>query len=476
MGNMKKEILIYEEDKDTLRFLRSFFREKDDYSARFIKDEKAIKEILGKRIPAALIINAPDGLEHIKPSEVEYPVIAMISGNVTNGIRSVVRSDVEYYLLSPFYKEDLEYKLKVAIERKTWFENLYSEKKDLEAIIELTYLVSSTLNPKEVLYLVVKKISEIINVTRCSIISMGVEDQRYAYVVSTFEDPMITNIRLDLQKYPEIRKVLALKKPVIIKDALKDPIMKEVRDIIVPIGIRSIVVIPVIFRDEVIGTLLLRTSRAGHIFTEREIRLCTAIANASTNALYNAFLYERVEKEKTKLERLAITDYLTGIYNIRYFYNRIDEEFSRSGRYNTPLSCMMFDIDYFKKINDTYGHRIGDIVLREFAQLVKRHTRKSDIFARYGGEEFIMLLPETSIKGAIAEAKRLRKVIKEHQFKSLKEKREITVSIGIACSSDEKIKTCDDLIAFADDALFTAKNKGRDQIVLYPPIESVVSY
>ena len=143
-----------------------------------------------------------------------------------------------------------------------------------------------------------------------------------AHVVSTFEDPKITNIRLDLQKYPEIRKALSFKKPVIIKDALKDPLMKEVRDIITPIGIRSILVVPVIFRDEVIGTLLLRTSRSGHTFTKREIRLCTAIANASANALYNAFLYDRLGKEKTKLERLAITDYLTGIYNIRYFYNR----------------------------------------------------------------------------------------------------------------------------------------------------------
>ena len=171
-----------------------------------------------------------------------------------------------------------------------------------------------------------------------------------------------------------------------------------------------------IFRDEVIGTLLLRTSKTGRTFTEREIRLCTAIANASANALYNAFLYDRVVREKTLLQRLAITDYLTGIYNIRYFYKRLEEEFSRAERYITPLSCMMFDIDHFKKINDTYGHRIGDIVLREFAQLVKSHTRKADIFARYGGEEFIMLLPQTILKGAMDKAELIRKAVKKYQF------------------------------------------------------------
>jgi diguanylate cyclase (GGDEF)-like protein len=465
----KKEILIYTHDKEMLKFLRAFFKERRDYSTLFMeKYKKSLKVELRKRRPAALIISSPDGLEHIKPSEAGCAVIALISRDITRGIRSVVESDVEYYLLCPFHKEDLEHKLRMAIEKKSWFETLFKEKKDLEAVLELTYLMSSTLDPKKVLYFVVKKISEIINVTKCSMISIDIEDQGYAHVISTFEDPRITDIRLDLQKYPEIRKALLFKKPVIIKDALKDPLMKNVRDIIAPIGIRSILVVPVMFRDEVIGTLLLRTSRSDCTFSKREIRLCTAIANASSNALYNAFLYDRLGKEKTKLERLAITDYLTGIYNIRYFYHRLEEEFSRSQRYLTPLSCIMFDLDYFKKINDAYGHRVGDIILREFAQLVRRYTRKSDVFARYGGEEFILLLPQTPVKGCMAEAHRLRNALKEHQFKALKKHNGITVSMGIACYPHKSIRTYDDLITCADNALFTAKNKGRDQIVLYP--------
>jgi diguanylate cyclase (GGDEF)-like protein len=468
---MKKEILICEEDKEVLKFLRSFFRGRDDYSARFIKrDGKTLKKELVKRMPAALIVSSPEGLRQIKPSEVGCPIVALISTNLTGGISSVVKSDIECYLLSPFYKDDLDHKLKVIINKERWFENLYSEKKDRQALIELTYLISSTLKPKEVLYLVVKKISEIINVKKCSIISIDVGDQRYAHVVSTFEDPKVTDIRIDLQKYPEIRKALSFKRPVIIKDALKDPLMKEVKEIIEPIGIRSIIVIPITFRDEIIGTLLLRTSRTCHSFTKREVRLCIAFANASANALYNAFMYDRIEKEKTVLERLAITDYLTGIYNIRYFYKRLEEEFSRAVRYNIPLCCMMFDIDHFKKINDIYGHRLGDIVLREFAQVVRGHTRKSDIFARYGGEEFIMLLPQTILTGARDKAEMIRKVVNEYQFMGLDERYMVTVSIGIACIPNERIKTPDELITFADNALFMAKNKGRDQIVVYPSL------
>jgi len=470
---MKREVLIYGEDKEVLELLRSFFRKRDDFSTRFVieKDKGALQRELEKKRPDVLIVGGSAVLDHLSPSEFEFPVIALISpGNMINDIRSLHKSGVEYYLLSAFDKEDLEETLNVAVKKKSWLENLFKEKREPEALMWITYLLSSTLNPKEVLFLIVKKISEILNVSRCSILRLDMENQRYAYVISTSEDLEVTDIRLDLYKYPEIRRSLYLDKPVIVRDALKDPMMKEVSSIISLTGIRSILVIPIILPKDVIGTLLLRASRIDRPFTEREIRVCISVANASANALYNAFLYEKLEAEKKNLENLAITDYLTGVYNIRYFYKRLDEEFSRAERYRMPLGCIMFDIDRFKRINDTYGHRVGDIILREFAQLVRAHIRKSDVFARYGGEEFIMLLPQTSPAGAIAEAERLSKIVREYRFSALSDKEGITMSIGIACSPDEKIKTPDDLITFADNALFTAKRKGRNQIVTHPSL------
>jgi two-component system, cell cycle response regulator len=463
---MERRILVYEKDKDVVKFLKSFFEDRKHYSVHYVKKGKHTlgKEIFLKK-PDALIVSSPDGLGELQPSEIPCPIMAIISKDETKGIHSAIKSDVECYLISPFYKEELDQKLKTLIDKSSLIESLYRDRKDLEALLELTNLASSTLNPKEVLYLIVKKISEILKVTRCSMISINAEDQRYAQVLSTFEDPSITNIRLDLEKYPEIRNALSSRKPVIIKDAQKDPLMKEVKEVIAPLGIRSILVIPIFFREEIIGTMLLRTSRANHAFTKREIQLCVALANASSHALYHAFLFQKLYREKAKLEKLAITDYLTGIYNIRYFYSRLEEEFSRAERYQMPLSCIMLDIDHFKKINDSYGHRIGDFILREFAQIVKRYTRKSDLLARYGGEEFILLLPQTSLKGALIEARRLQKVVREIRFRQIKEGQGITVSFGISCFPDKEVKNSDDLINFADNALYKAKEKGRDLIV-----------
>ena len=106
-------------------------------------------------------------------------------------------------------------------------ENIYGEKKDLETVLESIHLISSTLDPKEALYFVVSKIAEIINVTRCSMVSIPTEERNHAYVISTFEDPKIANIKLDLKKYPEIRKSLSTKKTVVIRDALKDPVTER---------------------------------------------------------------------------------------------------------------------------------------------------------------------------------------------------------------------------------------------------------
>lgn len=459
---MKKEILILEKNRESLNFLKQFFKDRSNYSVVYADEQTFLQKLALKR-PDAVIIGASSDFMNFL-CKISCPVIAMVSRDVKKGVQLVMKANIEFYLISPFYDEDFEHKLNLAVKNHVWIDNIYREKKDLETIVELTHLISSTLDPKEVLYFVVKKIAEAIDVSRCSIISIPVEEKKYAYVISTFEDIGKSTIKLDLKKYPEIKKALTTKNIIFIKDALNDPLMKDVKRFIEPLGICSIVVIPIIFRHEVIGTLFLRTSRTKHNFTDKELRLCHSIATASTNAVYNAFLYERLESDKLKLEKYATKDFLTGIFNVRYFYERLREEFNRAKRYEVPLACLMFDIDHFKKVNDTYGHRVGDMVLKELAQCIKKHTRNIDVFARYGGEEFVMLLPQTSLKGAVNHAERIRKIIKPFKFKALHSKRGINVSVGVACYPNKKIKYYDDIITLADKALLAAKKGGRDRV------------
>ncbi|OGW01477.1 MAG: hypothetical protein A3I04_01225 [Nitrospinae bacterium RIFCSPLOWO2_02_FULL_39_110] len=185
-------------------------------------------------------------------------------------------------------------------------------------------------------------------------------------------------------------------------------------------------------------------------------------------------LYKKVKDEQTiikqtnrLLQRLSITDGLTGLYNQRYFQKRIKEEFIRAKRYNLPFSCLMMDLDDFKKINDTYGHQIGDRILIEFARILTDSIRNIDMAIRYGGEEFIALLPQINIAGAVKVAERFRRRVESYKFKEANRPLTTTVSIGVVSYPMNDIKTEKDLLKAADTSLYMAKNSGKNRVVAH---------
>lgn len=175
-----------------------------------------------------------------------------------------------------------------------------------------------------------------------------------------------------------------------------------------------------------------------------------------------------------EIYRLTTVDGLTGAFNKRYFLENLDREIGRAVRYGRPLSLIMLDIDYFKKINDTYGHLAGDTILKQIASLILQHTRKEDIFARYGGEEFGLVLPEMEEAGATRLAEKLRQQIEEGRFLFENNPVPITMSMGVAVFEGVESKTraaqemsLTALIQAADTALYEAKKTGRNRVCVY---------
>ena len=163
--------------------------------------------------------------------------------------------------------------------------------------------------------------------------------------------------------------------------------------------------------------------------------------------------------------RLSLVDPLTGLYNRRHLDGNLEREFMRAKRYDSDLSLAVIDIDFFKKINDTYGHICGDHVLKEAAYLILESFRKTDIVFRYGGEEFVVLLTETPLESAQIALERLRKSIENYPFKFRNENLKITVSIGAAGVSED-INSGSELLDLADKSLYTAKESGRNRLVI----------
>jgi diguanylate cyclase (GGDEF)-like protein len=220
---------------------------------------------------------------------------------------------------------------------------------------------------------------------------------------------------------------------------------------------KSVLLVPMIAHGKTIGVLLAESPKQGY-FTSKDEKMVSVVARSAAMAIDNAMLHR-------KMEELTITDELTGIYNYRHFTQKLKEEQRRAERYNSPLSLIMLDVDWFKKFNDTYGHEVGNIVLKGMTGVIKKCIRDVDILARYGGEEFVVLLPQTPKVEVSRIGERIRQQIEASSFgggDNLPELK-VTVSIGVT-SFPENARPYDELLATADQALYKAKNAGKNLV------------
>jgi diguanylate cyclase (GGDEF)-like protein len=178
-------------------------------------------------------------------------------------------------------------------------------------------------------------------------------------------------------------------------------------------------------------------------------------------------LREALEEKNQQLRELANRDGLTQLYNHRYFHEQLSKDFLRARRYHESLSCILLDIDYFKKFNDTHGHQTGDVVLRTLGHLIQDSIRDSDFAARYGGEEFALVLYHSDEPAALDVAERLRQAVEQCEIRHGDTLLHVTISIGVATIPNEAIRDSKALIECADKALYRAKDNGRNRVEVY---------
>jgi diguanylate cyclase (GGDEF)-like protein len=228
-------------------------------------------------------------------------------------------------------------------------------------------------------------------------------------------------------------------------------------------GARSWLGVPLEIYGAVEGVLAVQ-SRTPHALSPERVRLLESIAAQAAVALQNARLYD-----------MAMVDGLTGLFVRRYFDARLDEEIQRSRRFDNEFSIVLMDIDDFKQLNDTYGHLVGDRMLRGIADTVRRAMRAVDTAARYGGEEFAMILPRTALLDAYNQAERIRQQIADFRLDAEGHVLSVTASFGIASHPDGGAADAEALIRLADRALYRAKRTGKDRVELYWRDESGAS-
>ncbi len=326
--------------------------------------------------------------------------------------------------------------------------------KNIHAVQEVGNLLVSTFDVNTVLHLVVRGIRDVTGASVCSIMLWD-ETGDFLIIRASEGLPDWVIRQTRVKRGESISGWVAQEgKPLLIRNIDEETRFEGTAE--GRYRSKSLLSVPLKTRGQVLGVININNDHTPRVFTEQDQELLMLFANQAAIALENARLYG-------ELEKLAITDGLTGLANHRTFQERLVREISRAERFQQELSLIILDIDHFKQVNDRYGHQVGDQVLRSVGNTLQDQLRKMDFVARYGGEEFAVIMPQTRKSEAIRIAERLRESTAQGRFLKAEPDRSITISLGIAEYPSDATEPSV-LVEKADRALYISKEQGRDRV------------
>jgi len=476
---MDKNILIVDDNYDSRHILKKVLQA-EGFTVYEAGDEKETFEMLGS-YPVHLILldiklgttSGFDVCRKIK-NTMQYaniPIISISVSQLEEDIVKAIESGSTDFIGKPFNNRVLIAKIKAIIALKEKEEEL---RKNSEELIKL---IKITANQKQLLTqeaefsrdlnqfldedskkaFIKEKLATFLGVKLFSIFVIDEESRKFRLFVSNHTG-MDINLIVPIDSRSIMYEVLHTKKVVFCECFSKTRFLKSGRK---KYTTDIVCTVPLLSGDRIIGVLNVNDpsflDMKENDFKGRIMRISQHLAVS----IHNTLLFEKVKD-------LSMRDSMTGLYNFRHFLETMRLEIEHAKRYNESLSCIMLDIDNFKEVNDTYGHQVGDMVLKELARSVSISVRASDIPARYGGDEFIVVLPKTDKKLALKLAQRLMNLFSDKDIRvpggsgSLR----VTLSVGIS-SFPEDTDNMDELMKKADAALYEAKKKGKNRIVAF---------
>src|SRR5438876_1170298 len=372
------------------------------------------------------------------------------------------------FIAKPFRVRELLARVKAHIRTAQELSRARDEAQSRAAIVDILHEVTDSLKPDEIYHILVRRVARVLQISKCSMVLAKPGDQ-LGVVVAAYENPMLRNLQIELARYPEIQRALTSSRSVLVEDVGSDPLYAEERvrwqrdKIVVPT--RSAVALPFSMKDQQLGVFFLRTTGEDPPLTRADAQFAETVIRTAVAAIEKAYDFETAVSDKKRLEKLAATDALTGALNRRALSEELEAELERARRYGLALTILLADIDRFKLVNDTRGHIAGDSVLRQVGEILRREARSVDLVARYGGEEFVVVMPETALHGSVIFAERLPRRVMNHDFADPGEDPlSLTISIGLASFPDDRVSSADSFVALADQALYRAKNEGRNLV------------
>jgi len=333
---------------------------------------------------------------------------------------------------------------------------LLRENKRLKELLDIIFLISSAKDLRSILTTIMDKAKRIMESEASSLMLIDKKTNELVfYIVRGEKEDLIKGFRLKLGEGIS-GWVAKTGKPEIVNDVQNHPRFYSKVDEKTNFTTRNMLCVPLKTKREIIGTVQVINKKNNALYTDEDLILFEVLAQHAAIAI-----------ENTRLREQAILDGLTKLYTRRYMDIVLEDEFLRARRNNSYLSFAILDIDFFKSVNDTYGHQIGDEVLKFVAGILRNNVFGEELPARYGGEEFGIILPDLRGEDAYKRLDNIRKKIENMRYRDRDIEIAITVSVGIATYPEIEISGEKELIEYADKALYYAKRSGRNKVIRY---------
>jgi diguanylate cyclase (GGDEF)-like protein len=430
---------------------------------------KSAKPALGKINGSSLIVidgRHAEALGELSKASRHIPKLVVVSPEKpAKSLGRWLRTPLSYPICRPSERELLSFAARILRERDSCNEKerLTGElgvlRKEIEFFEEINRMLTSSQDLNKTLVTIMKRLRE---VTRAEAWSIYLVDDLTGALVLEKTGGRVSKGGKPLKLSPDevAGWVASNGEPVVVGNVSRDKRFSSTAPMLKRMGVKSIMCAPVRVKDRVLGVLEVINKAGGEGFDEEDFHRMMRLVGQAALAVERIMLYQ-------KAEELVVTDDLTKLFNSRYLNSTIETEIIRSKRFHVSVSLIFMDIDYFKYVNDNYGHLVGSKVLIEAGQVLVNTLRRIDVVARYGGDEFVIVLPQTGPHNAKMLAEKLRKRLENHLFLEKDGYNiRITASFGVA-SYPESAKTKEDLLRLADEAMYWVKHHNRNGVYAF---------